>query len=209
MSLRLEVVGLFPTPLARAERLLDGALVEELAQEIAGAPIIANTKSAQLSHTQIVEPSTSPTFMKAAALIKPRLEDFGMQLFGEKLEWSIKEVWANILETGGHQSVHNHANSFISGVLYLTQPHPSSNLVFHKSVGAANFVFTNQNKATKFGPYNGGKWMIPKLGAGDLVLFPSYLLHEVPVNQGARRMTLAFNAIPHRLESFGYSITFS
>jgi len=205
----MDVVGLFPIPIARAEKLLDDHLVAELSQEIAKDVVIPNSKSVQLSHTQIIEPGASPSFMKACSFIKPKLEEFGALLFGETLVWSIKELWANVLENGGQQSVHNHANSFISGVIYLTQPHSSAHLVFHKAVGSQNFVFANQNKTTKFGPYNGGKWMIPKLGSGDLVLFPSYLLHEVPINQGERRMTLAFNAIPHRLDSFGYSITFS
>jgi len=205
----MDVVGLFPIPIARAEALLDRLLVEEISQDIAKNFSVTNAKSRQLSHTQIMKPEDSAAFRKAAVLITPRIEDFGTLLFGEKLEWSIKELWANVLEKGGHQAVHNHANSFISGVLYLTQPHSSAHLVFHKAIGSPNFVFSNQNKATKFGPYNGGKWMIPKLGAGDLVLFPSYLLHEVPMNQGERRLTLAFNAIPNRLDSFGYSVNFS
>ena len=29
-----------------------------------------------------------------------------------------------------------------------------------------------------------------------MVLFPSYLMHAVPPNQGERRITLSFNAIP-------------
>ena len=39
-----------------------------------------------------------------------------------------------------------------------------------------------------------------------MILFPSYLLHEVPRNQGDQRITLAFNAIPDRLDSWGYTI---
>jgi hypothetical protein len=35
-----------------------------------------------------------------------------------------------------------------------------------------------------------------------------YVLHEVPANAGARRVTLAFNAIPHRLDTWGYGVSF-
>ena len=45
-------------------------------------------------------------------------------MFGERLGWSLKEMWVNVLDTGGRQAMHNHANSFISGVVYLT-PHAS------------------------------------------------------------------------------------
>jgi hypothetical protein len=42
-----------------------------------------------------------------------------------------------------------------------------------------------------------------------MVLFPSYLLHEVPPNPGERRITLAFNAIPAAVDSWGYKIAFT
>jgi len=41
------------------------------------------------------------------------------------------------------------------------------------------------------------------------VLFPSFLMHAVPPNEGDRRITMAFNAIPTRLDSWGYAIQFS
>jgi hypothetical protein len=42
-----------------------------------------------------------------------------------------------------------------------------------------------------------------------MLLFPSFQLHAVPPNPGERRITLAFNAIPARLDSWGYTIGFS
>ena len=50
--------------------------------------------------------------------------------------------------------------------------------------------------------------MSPAPEPGDLVLFPSYLMHAVPPNQGERRITLSFNAIPAKLDSWGYVIRF-
>jgi hypothetical protein len=50
---------------------------------------------------------------------------------------------------------------------------------------------------------------VPEVVPGDLLLFPSYLLHEVPANEGAPRVSLSFNAIPNRLTSWGYRIHFS
>ncbi len=32
-------------------------------------------------------------------------------MFGERLRWGIKEMWTNVLDTGGSQPMHNHANS--------------------------------------------------------------------------------------------------
>jgi predicted 2-oxoglutarate/Fe(II)-dependent dioxygenase YbiX len=59
------------------------------------------------------------------------------------------------------------------------------------------------------GPFNSEKWISPEPKPGDLVLFPSYLMHAVPPNAGERRITLAMNAIPSRLDSWGYTIKFS
>jgi uncharacterized protein (TIGR02466 family) len=206
---RNQVVGLFPIPIMRVERLIAGDLVRRLANEIKTSSTMANAKSDRLSHTEIMSPSRSESFGEASALIMPKLVEFGALLFGEGLDWSIKEIWVNFLETGGHQSIHNHANSFVSGVLYLTPSHASANIVFHKSLGGADFTFKNQNKNMRFGPFSGSKWVMPATAAGDLVLFPSYLLHEVPTNCGDQRISIAFNAIPARLDSFGYAINFS
>jgi ectoine hydroxylase-related dioxygenase (phytanoyl-CoA dioxygenase family) len=51
--------------------------------------------------------------------------------------------------------------------------------------------------------------VLPVAEPGDLVLFPSYLYHEVPRNQGDQRITIAFNAIPDSLDCWGYRINFT
>ncbi len=92
-----------------------------------------NNSSANLSHTRMLRPDESPLFQRAAALITPHLVEFGWHMFGERLGWSLKEMWVNVLDAGGRQAMHNHANSFISGVIYLTPTHPGSQTVFIKS----------------------------------------------------------------------------
>jgi len=115
-------------------------------------------------------------------------------------------MWVNILQTGGHQGVHNHANSFISGVIYPTRPHPSATTVFIKASGGDDFVFNNMNSSFMLGPFNADKRIMPAAEPGDMVFFSSYLLHEVPPNQGGQRISIAFNAIPDRLDLWGYGI---
>ena len=204
-----EVVGLFPVPFLRAPAVLPGAIVGGLAAHFTSRAVEDNTSSPQLSHTRTLHPSESPLLVEAAALIAPKLVDFGALLFGERIGWSVKEMWVNVLDPGGRQAMHNHANSFISGVVYLTPVDPSSRTVFMKSPGGTDFIFRNDHAAVEHGPYNADKWVSPEPSPGDLVLFPSYLMHAVPPNAGARRITLAFNAIPVRLESWGYTVGFS
>src|SRR5262245_52867898 len=204
-----EVIGLFPTPFMRVPRALERTLVDGLASHLGNAADRSNNSSSNLVHPTILRRSGSPLLVQAAAAITALLTEFGAVLFGERLGWSLKEMWVNVLETGGRQAMHNHANSFISGVAYLTHTHPDSRTVFMKSPGGTDFAFKNDHASVTTGPYNADKWISMQPEPGDIVLFPSYLMHAVPINQGERRITLAFNAIPTHLDSWGYRISFS
>ena len=203
-----EIIGLFPTPFMREPAALGRDLVRGLVEHFSAAADQANNSSANLSHTAMLRPSDSPLLVEAAGLITPRLAEFGALLFGERLGWSLKEMWVNVLDAGGRQAMHNHANSFISGVVYLTPTHPEARTVFMKSPGGTDFAFKNDHAGSIMGPYNADKWISPAPQPGDLVLFPSYLMHAVPPNQGERRITLSFNAVPSRLDSWGYVLRF-
>jgi len=204
-----EIFGLFPTPLMRAPRVLSDALIAGLIEHFSKNVDLANSSSPNLVHTALLRPSDSPLLVEVAALLSPLIPEFGALLFGERLGWSLKEMWVNVLDTGGRQAMHNHANSFISGVVYLTPTHADSRTVFSRSPGGTDFAFKNDHAAVTTGAYNADKWISPLPTPGDVVLFPSYLMHAVPVNAGERRISLAFNAIPTHLDSWGYRVSFS
>jgi len=204
-----EVIGLFPTPFLRAPAALDAPLVRGLVEHFSALASNDNNASDKLSHTQMLQPGDSPLLVQVAALLTPKLAEFGALLFGERMGWSLKEMWVNVLDTGGRQAMHNHANSFVSGVVYLTPTHPEAQTVFMKSPGGTDFIFRNDHPGMVHGPFNADKWVSPAPQPGDAVFFPSYLMHAVPPNPGERRISLAFNAIPTRLDSWGYSVKFS
>ena len=201
-----EVFGLFPIPFMRARAALPPPLVAKLVEQFTALATRDNNSSTNLCHTEMLRPSQSPLLAEAAQLIGPKLIEFGVHLFGERLEWLLKEMWVNVLDSGGRQAMHNHANSFASGVVYLTPTHPGSQTVFMKSPGGTEFMFKNDHARMKPGPFNADKWISPAPEPGDMVLFPSYLMHAVPPNQGERRITLSFNAIPSQLDSWGYVV---
>lgn len=204
-----QVEPLFPIPLMRSPRLLGPALVESAIAAIRGARVDKNLRSDQLFHTDIVNPRDDKLFQEIAELTVPKLIEFGFLLFGERLRWIVKEMWTNVLETGGSQTLHAHANSFASGVLYLTPSHPACKTVFVRAPGGLDFSFRHHTRNAAMGPFNAGKYVLPVAEPGDLVLFPSYLYHEVPRNQGDQRITIAFNAIPDSLDCWGYRINFT
>jgi len=204
-----EVFGIFPTPFMRAPGTLGQPLVARLVEHFTAQATRDNNSSASLSHTAMLQPSDSPLLTETASLITPKLVEFGVHLFGDRLRWLLKEMWVNVLDSGGRQAMHNHANSFISGVLYLTPTHSSSQTVFMKSPGGSEFMFKNDHAGVTPNEFCADKWVSPAPQPGDLVLFPSYLMHAVPPNKGERRITLAFNAIPSQLNSWGYVVRFS
>ncbi len=204
-----EVIPLFPLPFMRVPRMLGGDLVRGLVEHFGAQAVRENSSSPNLSHTAMLRPGDSPLFVAAASAITPKLAGFGELLFGERIGWSLKEMWVNVLDQGGRQAMHNHANSFVSGVVYLTPTEAGSETVFMKSPGGTDFAFRNDHAGMTPGPYSADKWVSPPAGAGDMVLFPSYLMHAVPPNPGGRRISMAFNAIPSRLDSWGYAIAFS
>lgn len=204
-----QVIPLFPTPIMIVPKVLAPDLLNRLVDRIRGEHRDLNAHSRQLSHTKMVSAAVDPLYAEAAGSMRAAVTEFGGLLFGEALSWKIKEIWVNLLETGGNQAIHNHANSFVSGIVYLTSFHPGSGTVFHKQLGGSDFSFVNNNARTKMGPFNASRWQAPAMSPGDLLLFPSYMLHEVPQNQGAQRITMAFNALPEKLDSHGYTVSFA
>lgn len=204
-----DVFELFPTPVMRVPAVLAPEAARALAQRLAQGARVANDRSEQLSHTRILAPGDDAWLDAVVEKIGPHLQAFGQLLFGESLRWIVKEIWVNVLQHGGRQSLHNHANCFASGVLHLTPSDPSACTTFTRSLGGGEFAFRNTHAGTTTGPFNAEKWVAPPPEPGDLILFPSHLLHEVPVNKGPERITLAFNAVPHRLDAWGYALSFS
>ena len=205
----IHINNLFPTPVMRVEKFIDAATSEQLVAEIRKQCQQTNAHSELLSHSEVIQPESSPHYAALGEQAAPYIRDFGFLLFGENLDWSIKEIWMNRLSTGGHQMMHTHANSFISGVVMLTDCDPSAHTLFHREMGGRQFIFSNTHAESAVTPYNAERWVASDIQRGDLMLFPSYMLHAVPENLGGERITIAFNALPGELKSWDYNVKFS
>lgn len=207
---KTEVFGLFPVPVMRVRGALTKSHVRRLVNHF--SPLAMGGKrdkrwAKSYSSTEMLQAKDDPMMAEAAECVQPHLVEFGQLLFGEEIDWAVREMWVNVLEKQGNQRLHNHANSFASGVIYLTATHPDSRTEFRRSVTGTDFYFKNNHPGVKHGPFNMERWVSPKAAAGDLLLFPSYLMHFVPPNVGERRITMAFNAVPKRLNAWGYTVT--
>lgn len=204
-----QVIGLFPTPIMHVPDAAGPQLCARIAAKAAEGAERNNAHDDKLSHTDVVDPAEDADYRSLVAKLQPHLRAFGGLLLGEELKWLVKEAWVNRMQTGGAQAMHNHANSFISVVVYLTDTGERSRTVFHRPIGGGDYAFVNENAATRSTPFNAKKWVSPPMQAGDAILFPSFLLHEVPPNEGPERMTVALNALPERLNSWGYEVRFA
>ncbi|MEL7470891.1 MAG: putative 2OG-Fe(II) oxygenase [Pseudomonadota bacterium] len=205
---KTEIIGLFPTPLMVCRGVLGPDLVTGMVDHYDASEKGANVRTALLSHTPMTSPGASNIYQAVLSKAAPMITEFGETILGERLNWGVKEIWINRMETGGAQKLHNHANSFISGIIYLSESHEGSLTMFHRPTQTNSFVMTNENKNTKMTAFNASVFRAPQVGPGDMILFPSYILHEVPPNQGGSRMTAAFNALPERVDSWGYTVRF-
>lgn len=92
--------------------------------------------------------------------------------------------WFNVNSKNGYNISHNHGGAFISGVLYI-QSSETGSIEFEP----LNYIYKINHPAWF---YNGTAKYDPQ--DGDMILFPSYLMHRVEPNPSDKeRINVAFN----------------
>jgi uncharacterized protein (TIGR02466 family) len=102
----------------------------------------------------------------------------------------VTQSWLNYTKEGQFHHKHCHANSFISGVLYIKADSEKDKIHFFRDGHEQIKLSTSQ-----FNPFNSGSWWLP-VASGELILFPSSLTHMVETVKGDDRISLAFNTFP-------------
>ena len=105
----------------------------------------------------------------------------------------IRNLWININGYKDCNRRHYHPESIISGVFYVKAPDKSSMLrFFHPS---ADFMVRDWNVDLKCNMYTSSIWeILPE--EGKLLLFPSWLEHEVDQNLSQeKRISISFNLV--------------
>jgi uncharacterized protein (TIGR02466 family) len=101
------------------------------------------------------------------------------------------QSWMAFTPHGGEHHKHNHPNSLISGVFYINANPEVDVIKFHSPNQQMIAVQPEQHNEYTTGVYT------VKVGAGDFILFPSWLEHSVPVTtENKVRKIIAFNAFP-------------
>lgn len=110
---------------------------------------------------------------------------------GPEIKFEITQSWLNYSNPGESHHKHRHANSVVSGVFYFEADPDTDAIHFDNEMPGTISI-----PPTNFNIYNSRSWRLP-VQTGDLVLFPSHLIHYVkPVEGDKQRISLAFNVFP-------------
>jgi hypothetical protein len=122
---------------------------------------------------------------------------------GNRPEWQVAEVWANVQRKGGSNAAHPHPGSFWSGVYYVDVGEISDD---GKQGGALQLFDPRGCLPRMLAPYlryampelhDAGKNISLTPTTGQCVLFPGWLYHAVGVYTGDKpRISVAFNLEP-------------
>ena len=135
----------------------------------------------------------SPTFAALERYLAPHLKKFTADLAFDMRGRSLvmTDCWVNIMPKGVVHSLHLHPVSTISGTYYVQVPAGASGLKF-EDPRLDRFMAAPPRKASA--PAALRPWHTVPAKVGQVVLFESWLRHEVPPNPtGGERVSISFN----------------
>lgn len=138
-------------------------------------------------------PSHAPCFAELAARIEPHLdqfcEDCGFDLGERRL--TLKNMWVNMLTSGGTHGSHLHPRNAVSGTLYLSVPSGSAPLKLEDPRIAMMMAAPKRRRDV---PETLRPVVTVKPRKGSIFLWESWLRHEVPPSfSSTERISISFN----------------
>jgi len=193
---------LFVTQIYRAELAdpgLDGELVRACLgiseEDVAGqAWCRENTYRGYTSYASLTDlTERASVFSDLARRIDTHVARFvralELDLGSRSLE--LDSIWINVLEPGGLHTAHIHPHSVISGTYYVDVPKGASAIRF-EDPRLTRMMATPPRKAEARLANRQFVSIAPRVGT--LLLWESWLRHEVPINSARRpRISISFN----------------
>ena len=117
----------------------------------------------------------------------------------ERAGLRITQSWLTKLKPQEFHALHNHRNSYLSGILYISCL-PNDNIQFRDRYRFFDPALEFPKK--KRTEYN-AEGVAVNIEVGDLIIFPSLVLHQVSVNEtkDKERISLSFDTFPTYLPS--------
>lgn len=130
----------------------------------------------------------SPGFAELERLIRRHVRRYAAELGFDAADRPLvmTDCWINIMAATAVHGLHLHPLSTISGTYYLRTPAGSPGLKF-EDPRLDRFMAAPSRRATD-------TWITVPARAGQVVLFESWLRHEVPMHRGmGERVSVSFN----------------
>ena len=120
--------------------------------------------------------------------------------FAKELHWDLRgtrpvcdSLWVNVMPEGGSHTSHLHRNAVISGTYYVAVPEGAGPIVF-EDPRLAMLMAAPPRKASAPRQFSSHVSEQPK--PGTLLLWESWLRHEVPLNRAeGNRISASFNYV--------------
>lgn len=186
-----ELVSLFPTSLL-VNNIGRGLTDEELDCVLDYQDTVrANTGNITTKDVLVLE---NPKLAGLKKLVEEALQDYLTQVYNpinpDKIRLVVTQSWLNFTDKTQYHHKHYHHNSIISGCLYINARKDSDCIMFTKRATGEPW----QIQALEQNYFNCNEFTVP-VETGDLVLFPSNLIHSVPqTDHDYTRISLAFNS---------------
>jgi uncharacterized protein (TIGR02466 family) len=200
-----EIRSLFPTFIYRAPQAGSARLNREL--KVAAHSLVESDREGQRWCTEHGYPGYTsygsmanladhmPVFARLARVIERHATAFAKALHWELRggKPTVDTMWVNVLPEGGSHSSHLHTNAVLSGTYYVTTPEGSGPIVFEDPRHAMMMAAPPRRKAA---PGDMQTYVSEKAEPGTLLLWESWLRHEVPLNRASgERISVSFNCV--------------
>ena len=134
-----------------------------------------------------------PTFKYLVNVLDQHVAAFVKDLefdLGDR-EIKLDSLWINILPEGGIHTSHIHPHSVISGTTYVRMPDGASAIKFEDPRSSMMMAAPTRRKEAR-PEMRAFMYVAPKVG--DVLLWESWLRHEVPMNMAEdERISVSFN----------------
>lgn len=138
----------------------------------------------------------NPEYARVTTFVQQCLDEIQQENNFDCDGFAITSMWGNYFPDGVGMTAHRHANSYWSGILYLSEGSPT---VFYDPIPqrlAGEFELYRRPIIKDFHiDQNTRKIESVAAKEGKLIIFPSWFVHETPPSHG-NRYSMSFNALP-------------
>lgn len=188
----INIMPIFINFLAVDSLRLDNDKIEKFCQETkkgSAGRVISNGGGWQSNNLDASTPELAELFVE----VQKRLDEVHRAFeFNPATRQVITEAWININQKGHFNTSHDHPGSLFSAVYYVKGGADKGELELKTPIAPHTYTISSE-MVGGYNAFTGHAMVIPPV-TGDLLIFPSWLLHRVNMSQSdEERISIALN----------------